>query len=146
MNLKELYKKLIDDDQYTCPVCSSYCEIEIYDYKTILACRKPPFLANGRKIHYCIIEQNRYDQYGKVQKVQYTYINLINGFEIFYKELYENDLFKSLFYYNEPLNICCSFEDGIDSGELEIELNFNENSPYINSIDLEKVKTAKLFK
>lgn len=146
MNLKELYKKIISYEKYICPVCNSYCKFELYNsYTTILACRKPPFLANGKKIHFCIIKQNKYDKY---EKSQYVHINLINGFEIFYKEFYENHLFKSLFYYNEPLNIDCSFEDGIDSKELEIELNFNENPPYIDSLEKikEKVKTAELFK
>lgn len=120
MNLRELYIKLAEGNQYDCPVCNNPCEFKRWsEYEFILACREEPFLAKGKKIHFCIIKNNNYKGFF------YTYINLINGFEIFYKEFHENDSFKSLFIYNNPLNIDYSFEDGIDSEELEIELNFN---------------------
>lgn len=149
MNLKELYLKLVENEQYNCPVCNGICELESYgNYMPSLVCRNKPFLANGTRIHFCIIENRKTLEEPFIS--WYSYINLINGFEIFYKEFYEKNSFKSLFYYNDPSNIEFNFKSGINSGELEIQINFNENPPYIENVYLEKVKnkikTIELFR
>lgn len=141
MNLKELYNKL-KIKNITCPVCKedniesisiNLSNLRNYRY---FRCIKPPLLGEDGKFHFYL---------GHFKENEYLFMNLIDGIEIFYKEFHHYNEFNSLIYINNSDLLRYEFLDGLENNELEMKINFNDDSPYIDNIYLEKIKTAKLF-